>query len=379
VSVRQLRLVVAAEDYEAALVFYRDVLGLVEQVSVSGPGGAHVTILEAGRATLELANPAQRAYIDEVEVGRPVSPRLRVAFEVDDARAVTEALTDAGAAELAPPTETPWRSLNARVEAPAGLQITLFQELATADAVPTDLSVDEAFTVFGDQDSGCLSYGVQRDGRRWFVKKAVRPDDRASLARAAALHAAVRHEAIVRPAAVTDGADGPTLVYPWTPGEVLNAATTRGSGRAALARFQRLPVEEVHRALARILDAHRAVAAAGWISVDLYDGCFLYDFDAGQMHLIDLDEYRPGAFVLDSDRLPGSRTYMAPEEFVRGSVIDERTMVYTLGRALHHLLDSPGGWRGAEAQAAVIARATDPAPERRHPGVISLARAWHEV
>jgi hypothetical protein len=30
---------------------------------------------------------------------------------------------------LAPPTRTPWRSLNARLEAPAGLQITLFQEL----------------------------------------------------------------------------------------------------------------------------------------------------------------------------------------------------------------------------------------------------------
>ena len=42
-------------------------------------------ILDAGRATLELSNPAQVAMIDEVEVGRRVAPRLRVAFEVDDA------------------------------------------------------------------------------------------------------------------------------------------------------------------------------------------------------------------------------------------------------------------------------------------------------
>jgi len=130
-TVRQLRLVVAAEDYAEAVAFYRDSLGLPEREAISGPGGAHVTILDAGRATLELANPAQRRYIDEVEVapGREVAPRLRVAFEVDDTRARTEALISAGAQEIAPPTVTPWRSLNSRLAAPAGLQITLFEEL----------------------------------------------------------------------------------------------------------------------------------------------------------------------------------------------------------------------------------------------------------
>jgi catechol 2,3-dioxygenase-like lactoylglutathione lyase family enzyme len=371
-SVRQLRLVVAAEDYEAAIAFYRDGLGLREQEAIAGPGGAHVTILDAGRATLELANPAQRAYIDEVEVGRPVAPRLRVAFEVDDVRTAGTA----GAVEVAPPTVTPWNSLNTRLDAPAGLQITLFQELSTSDSPPADLDVAGAFAVFDEQDSGCRSYGVERDGRRWFVKKAVRPEARASLTRAAALHAAVRHPAIVRPAAVLDGTDGPTLVYPWCAGSVLNAATVHGSDRSALDRFRRLPVESVERALDAILDAHRAVAAAGWVAVDLYDGCFLYDFDAKRMWLIDLDEYRPGPFTLDSERLPGSRSYLAPEEFVRGSAIDERTMVHALGRTLHHLLDSAAGWRGTDRQRAVVARATDAAPSRRHPTVDALAADW---
>jgi catechol 2,3-dioxygenase-like lactoylglutathione lyase family enzyme len=127
--VRQLRLVVEAPDYEAAVHFYRDVLGMTEELAIAGPDGAHVTILDAGRATLELANPAQRRYIDEVEVGRQVAPRLRVALEVADSAAMTEQLLAAGATLLAQPTETPWRSLNARLEAPAGLQLTLFQEL----------------------------------------------------------------------------------------------------------------------------------------------------------------------------------------------------------------------------------------------------------
>lgn len=125
----QLRLVVEATDYEEAVRFFRDVLGLPEELAVSGPDGAEVTILQAGRATLELANPAQKRYIDEVEVGRQVAPRLRVAFEVTDSTEATDRLVGAGATLVAPPTETPWRSLNARLDVPAGLQVTLFQEL----------------------------------------------------------------------------------------------------------------------------------------------------------------------------------------------------------------------------------------------------------
>jgi lactoylglutathione lyase len=127
--VLQMRLVVEAPDYEQAVAFYRDVLGAPEELTVEGDAGEKVTILDMGRATLELSNPAQVAMIDDVEVGRRISPRLRVAFEVTDTRAVTNDLVDAGADLLAPPTPTPWRSLNSRLSAPANLQITLFEEL----------------------------------------------------------------------------------------------------------------------------------------------------------------------------------------------------------------------------------------------------------
>ena len=127
-GVRQLRLVVEADDFEAAVAFYRDELGMPVELDLEGDNGEHVIILEAGRATLELSNPAQVAMIDQVEVGRRVAPRVRVAFEVDDAAAVTDRLADAGAEVVAPPTRTPWNSLNARLEAPAGLQITVFEE-----------------------------------------------------------------------------------------------------------------------------------------------------------------------------------------------------------------------------------------------------------
>ncbi|GAA3218222.1 VOC family protein [Actinocorallia longicatena] len=127
-SVTELRLVVTAADYDKAVAFYRDTLGLPERAAFASPGG-HVTILEAGRATLEITDPSHAAYIDEVEVGARVAGHIRVAFEVPDSAAATGVLVEAGARLVAPPAETPWKSLNSRLEGPAGLQLTLFSAL----------------------------------------------------------------------------------------------------------------------------------------------------------------------------------------------------------------------------------------------------------
>lgn len=127
IGVTELRLVVTAQDYEAALAFYRDALGLPQRAAFSSPGG-RVTILEAGRATVEIADPPHAAYIDEVEVGRRVAGHIRVAFQVRDAEAATDAAAEAGASVIARPVLTPWNSRNARLDAPAGLQLTLFEE-----------------------------------------------------------------------------------------------------------------------------------------------------------------------------------------------------------------------------------------------------------
>ncbi|WP_405872486.1 serine/threonine protein kinase [Streptomyces sp. NBC_00005] len=236
-------------------------------------------------------------------------------------------------------------------------------------------SVGEVFRAFREQDSGCVSYGVQLpDGARWFVKEATTDRARRSLDRAWSFHRAVRHPVIVpqlHRIAVRDG--GRTaVVMPWHPGDLLYGAEARS-------RFRTLPVPRILRALDRILDAHLAVEAASHVAVDLYDGAFLYDFDADAVHLIDLDEYRPGPFVLTEDRLPGSRRYMAPEEWRRGSVIDIRTTVHALSRTARLLLDAGDderAWRGTAGQLAVVERGTRADPGERFAGVRELAAAW---
>ena len=128
-GVRELRLVVTTADYEPALAFYRDAIGMAVLGSFGSPDGGRVTILDAGRATLELSDPANAAYVDEIEVGSRVAGHVRVAFGVDDAVLATERAIAAGARLIAAPVETPWRSRNARLDGPADLQLTLFEQL----------------------------------------------------------------------------------------------------------------------------------------------------------------------------------------------------------------------------------------------------------
>ena len=128
-EVKELRLVITVDDYDAALAFYRDALGLPAQAAYEAPNGGRVMLLDAGRATIEIADAAQAEFIDEVEVGRRVAGKIRVALEVSGAEAMTRRLGDAGAEIIAEPTRTPWNSLNARLTSPDGLQLTLFEEL----------------------------------------------------------------------------------------------------------------------------------------------------------------------------------------------------------------------------------------------------------
>ncbi|GAA4989932.1 serine/threonine protein kinase [Yinghuangia aomiensis] len=247
--------------------------------------------------------------------------------------------------------------------------------------------VGVVFRRFEDQDSGCASYGVRTAGGCWFVKTARSRAAARSLERACALHARVRHEAVVPLLHSFHAAGHPVLVYPWVEAEALYHPTVRARPDRAdpagpMARFRQLPLALVHAALDRILDAHLAVSAAGFVAVDFYDGCVMYDFTRHRVHLCDLDEYRPGPFTHDVDRLPGSTRYMAPEEFTRGAVIDERTTVHALGRALRLLLDAgdcESAWRGTGAQLGVVNHATAPSPGDRYATVCELAAQWRAV
>jgi len=124
-NVTELRVALTVQDFGQALSFYRDTLGL-EQIADWSSETGRVVVLDAGRATLELLDDAQADTVDTIEAGRRVSGTVRLALQVADSEDIAERLVVAGAVRVAPPVVTPWGDRNARVQAPDGMQLTLF-------------------------------------------------------------------------------------------------------------------------------------------------------------------------------------------------------------------------------------------------------------
>ena len=124
-DVTELRVVLTVAQFDEALAFYRDALGLEQLADWSSEDG-RVVVLEAGRATLELFDEAQAETVDAIEAGRRVSGTVRLALEVPDSEGTARRLAAAGGEQVAPAVTTPWGDRNTRVRAPDGMQLTLF-------------------------------------------------------------------------------------------------------------------------------------------------------------------------------------------------------------------------------------------------------------
>jgi methylmalonyl-CoA/ethylmalonyl-CoA epimerase len=128
-QVTELRVALTVADFDRAIAFYRDALGLNQVADWSSESG-RVVVLDAGRATLELLDESQAEYVDAVETGRRVSGPVRLALEVPDSEETARRLVAAGGEEVAPPVTAPWGDRNVRVRAPDGMQLTLFSDAA---------------------------------------------------------------------------------------------------------------------------------------------------------------------------------------------------------------------------------------------------------
>ncbi len=243
-------------------------------------------------------------------------------------------------------------------------------------------AIGRVFARFDRQDSGNVSFGVEADGRRWFVKTAGDPAVVAGvhshrervglLENAERLASSVRHPALTRFETSLASPWGPMLVYQWADGEHLHARRERRNDPdTAWQRFLSLSVEERVAAAGTLIHLHLALSAAGWVVGDFYDGCLIYDFRHRQIHVCDLDHYRQGAYENEMGRMFGSTRFMAPEEFERGRIIDERTTVFALGRTLAIFL--------GDFATGVCAAACAEAPEHRYPTVAALAADFAAV
>ena len=125
-AARELRFAFTFDDYEAALRLFRDVFEL-ETIMDLDAEGVRGVILRVPSATLELFDRAQGRLVDDIEVGRPLEQRVRIAVNIDDLDEATAAVMTTGTEPQAEAVDTPWGDRNRRFKSSDGLQLTLFQ------------------------------------------------------------------------------------------------------------------------------------------------------------------------------------------------------------------------------------------------------------
>ena len=271
-------------------------------------------------------------------------------------------------------------------------------DVSTIDESPSNYlhANSDVFAIFDHtQDSGNISYGVRLKGKRYFIKTAGNMDTlggsrlpynvRVSLLRnAVCVSNSCNHPSKPILHRVIESTLGPMLIYDWADGQLVYAtATTRNDPLSAFYRFRSLPVIEILKCLDTIYELHNILARTGWVAVDFYDGCLIYDFKHQKLSVVDLDHYHQGPLVNKVGRMFGSSRFMAPEEFEQGAIVDGLTNVFTMGRTAAVLLSNNNldraPFRGSDALYKVMLHACQPERDRRYQSVESFHLAWREA
>lgn len=253
------------------------------------------------------------------------------------------------------------------------------------------------FRVFDEQDSGNISFGVEEEGCKYFVKFAGaqtmeycgNPAEAVKrLIQAVPLYEELQHPSLVKLLTHGPVEMGYAAVFEWSEGECLHSHWAYGGAakysnpESPFYRYRALSPEQRLDSLEVIFGFHEYIESKGYVAVDFYDGSILYDFTNGRTVLCDIDYYQRKPFCNSlGEQLWGSKRFKSPEEYSLDAPIDEITNVYNMGATAFVLLggESDRSWDKWEAGPAlyeVAMRAVHPERDQRYRSVSAFKADW---
>ena len=243
------------------------------------------------------------------------------------------------------------------------------------------------FKVFDDQDSGNICFGTEKDGQRYFLKFAGAlteryagdPEDAVERLRATVpIYRDLRHESLIELLETKEVGGGFLMVFRWARGDCKGRTYP-----ASHKRFMALPREDRLAVFRSVADFFALVAEKNYVAVDFYDGSILYDFTTGKTTVCDVDLFAKQPFLNPMERLWGSSSFQAPEEFCKGAVIDEITNVYTLGATAFALFGgyerTREAWELSEELFEVAVKAVSAERSLRQQSIEQFREEWEKA
>ncbi|MDL4842410.1 protein kinase family protein [Aquibacillus rhizosphaerae] len=256
------------------------------------------------------------------------------------------------------------------------------------------------FCVFDQQDSGNISFGVEKDNQRYFVKYAgAKPiefngnpkEAIKRLKEAVPVYQMLEHPNLIRLLNHFPTENGYALFFQWAEGECLHSHWTFGgpakytNPKSPFYRFKKLELEKRLKALDAIFSFHTYIESKNYVAVDFYDGSILYDFNNDETTICDIDFYRKSPSINDiGENFWGANRSKSPEEYKIGSPIDSITNVFNFGAIAFGLLGgemdrSFSMWAANQGLYQVALRAVEDERSKRYSTVNDFYDAWKSV
>jgi len=241
------------------------------------------------------------------------------------------------------------------------------------------------FRVIDGQSSGNLCFGVEKDGRRYFIKFAGAEtinnynlpvgDAIARLKAAVPKYRDLAHPLLINLVKAEEIGGGFTIVFDWEDGESF------GDQNPLLhERFLTLPIDKKMGVFEEILRFHEHVVQCGYVAIDFNDNSALYNFGSGKVMICDIDFYAKQSYINGMGRVLGDEKIMSPEEFRIGGLLDEVTNVYTMGATAFALFSdynrSPEKWLPSKELYNVAKRAVSDERSQRQQSIRQLIEEW---
>ncbi|HDX9628736.1 TPA: serine/threonine protein kinase [Bacillus cereus] len=255
------------------------------------------------------------------------------------------------------------------------------------------------FAVFDQQDSGNLSFGVENNGHKKFIKYAGAntiayngkiSDAIDSLKNSVSLYEALKHDVLIKLIEHFPVQSGYVLIFDWFDGECLHSHWSFPTPEkytnpsSPFYKFKHLSVMERIQSLHSIFSFHTFVEKKNYVAIDFYDGSILYNFHTNEMKICDIDLYSQKPYVNKMGRLWGSSRFMSPEEFELNAIIDARTNVFNMGAMAFTLLG--GGkdraftkWEASKDLYEIAYRAVNENRIERYASIEEFYEEWLNV
>ena len=211
------------------------------------------------------------------------------------------------------------------------------------------------FSVIDETGSGCISFGIKKNDKKYFFKIAgaktvnaeISEEESIKLLKEAVVkYKDIKHENLIKLVDAFEYKEFYVVIYEYAEGECLFDHWNfdryeKTKEITPMVKFKSLPVEKRLKVADKLFSFFESFIGAGYVAVDFYDSSIIYNFENDDVTFCDIDLFRKMPTVNDLGKdYFGTKRLKAPEENELGATIDEQTSLFTLGAIIFDMFSN---------------------------------------